>query len=316
MSVLAQLRLPPIAADVLHGLRRTPKSLPPYLFYDAAGSALFEQITHLAEYYLTRTELLILRDSADAIAASLPAIRSVVELGAGSAPKTGVLLQALRSRTPELTYIPVDISPTALQGAADRMLKTLANFRVRPSVRDYTSQPLPSARSPRLVLYLGSSIGNFDPPDAARLLRRIAGQLGPGGALLLGTDLRKSSSILLPAYDDAQGVTARFNLNLLARLNRELGADFDSSSFRHVAIWNNEESRMEMHLESRRDQLVRFRQLDAIVRFRRGERLHTENSYKYSEPMLADLFAAAGLQCARTWTDPQHWFAVHLLRAA
>lgn len=314
MSVLTQVRLPPIAADVLHGLTRTPKSLPPYLFYDAAGSALFEQITQLPEYYLTRTELLILRDFADTMAASLPAIRTVIELGAGTAAKTGVLLQALRSRTRGLTYIPVDISPTALDAAADRIRIALPDLRVQPSVRDYTSQPLPPARTPRLILYLGSSIGNFDPPEAVRLLRRIAKQLGPEGSLLLGTDLRKSPSILLPAYDDAGGVTARFNLNLLARLNRELGADFDLRSFRHVALWNDEKSRMEMYLESERDQVVRINQFDFAVRFRRGERIHTENSYKYTTESVTRLLSAASLSRVQTWTDPQQRFAVHLAR--
>lgn len=314
MSVLPQVGISPLAADVLTGLTREPKSLPFYLFYDAAGSALFEAITALPEYYLTRTELAILRAHPEEMAQTVGEVRTVLELGAGTAAKTTVLLRALARQAEPLLYIPIDISATALQHAARRLRTLLPAVTVRPSVRDYLEQDLPRADAPRLVLYLGSSIGNFEPPQATRLLRRIARQLGPGGALLLGTDLRKSPSILLPAYDDAQQVTARFNLNLLARLNRELGADFDVDAFRHVAVWNDRESRIEMHLESRREQRVWLPQLDLTAHFRSGERIHTENSYKYTPEAVRNLLAAAGLSLVRTWTDPQGWFAVHLAR--
>jgi L-histidine Nalpha-methyltransferase len=312
MSVALNLPLRAVAADVVRGLTQTRKSLPSYLFYDAEGSELFEQITALPEYYLTRTELEILRAHAGEMAAKLPPLASVIELGAGTAAKTTVLLDALRSRTRELRYLAVDISPTALQHAKARLAQAVPDVAVHSHVRDYTSQQLPFAPGPRLVLYLGSSIGNFEPPDAGELLQRIARQLEPDDALLLGTDLRKSPSILLPAYDDPQGVTARFNLNLLVRMNREFGADFHLQSFRHAAVWNEKHSRIEMHLESARQQVVRIRELDLTVGFRQGERLHTENSYKYTTASLERMFAQAGLRRSRTWTDAKGWFALHL----
>jgi dimethylhistidine N-methyltransferase len=303
-----------VASEITRGLAQTPKSLPSYLFYDAAGSELFEQITALPEYYLTRTELRILRERSTEIAEALPPLASVIELGAGTAAKTTVLLRALRSRTEALTYLAMDISETALRQARARLAEAVPDVSVRTHVRDYSSQELPPSRPPRLVLYLGSSIGNFDPLDAVALLTRLARQLGPSDALLLGTDLRKPASVLLPAYDDAQGVTARFNLNMLARLNREFSADFNLAGFRHVALWNDSESRIEMHLQSMRRQMVHIRDLDMRVRFEAGERLHTENSYKYTIRSVEHMFKQSGLRRARTWTDADQWFALHLAR--
>ncbi len=311
-----------IADDVRRGLTAMPKSLPPYLFYDAAGSALYERITELPEYYPTRTERAILAAHADDLVASLgdgddP---EVLELGAGSASKTTLILSAVLRRWGRCTYRPLDVSPTALDGAVESLRATLPAVRVLPVCGRHEEVLGAVAReSPgrsRLAMFIGSSIGNFDDPEAARLLASLGGVLGPRGALLLGTDLRKSPSRLIPAYDDAQGVTAAFNLNVLTRLNRELGADFDLARFRHVARWNDRASRVEMHLESVGAQAVTVRDLGITVGFADGETIHTESSVKYDLPRVDALFTAAGLTRVRTVTDPEERFAVHLARSS
>lgn len=312
----------PIADDVARGLTANPKSLPPYLFYDAEGSALYERITDLPEYYPTRTERAILAAHADEIVAELgdgdeP---EVLELGAGSASKTTLILSAALRRWGRCTYRPLDVSPTALDFAVESLRAALPAVRVLPVCGRHEEALGAVAReSPgrsRLALFIGSSIGNFDDVEAAQLLSALGGVLGPRGALLLGTDLRKDPSRLIPAYDDAQGVTAAFNLNVLTRLNRELGADFDLARFRHVARWNDRASRVEMHLQSVGAQAVTVRALGLTARFADGETIHTESSVKYDIARVDKLFAAAGLARVRTFSDPEELFAVHLARSS
>jgi dimethylhistidine N-methyltransferase len=316
MTAASALPLESIGPEVHAGLARRPRSLPPKLFYDAAGSALFDQITDLPEYYLTRTERAILQAHAPEMIAAAGGTLEVVELGAGSASKTGILLEAALRRQLRCRYCPIDVSPEALALAEKRLRAALPGLRVRPLVADYTQgMSLPSRNGHRrLALYLGSSIGNFDPRDAVAVLRRLRRELRAGDALLLGTDLAKSQSVLLPAYDDAQGVTAAFNKNVLARINRELGADFDLDGFRHVAEWNPRASRMEMYLESTVRQAVTIPAIRLSLEFDAGERIHTENSYKYTLPIVARLLKQSGFRLERTWTDKRKWFAVHLAR--
>lgn len=313
----------PIGDDVRRGLTASPKSLPPYLFYDAQGSALYERITDLPEYYPTRTERAILAAHADEMVAAVGEgddDPEVLELGAGSASKTTLILSAALRRWGRCTYRPLDVSPTALAFAVASLRATLPAVRVLPVCgRHEEALGAVSRESPgrsRLALFIGSSIGNFDDRDAAQLLAGLGGVLGPRGALLLGTDLRKDPSRLIPAYDDAQGVTAAFNLNVLTRLNRELGADFDLARFRHVARWNDRASRVEMHLASVGAQEVTVRALGLTVAFADGETIHTESSVKYDLPRVDALFAAAGLARARSFTDPEELFAVHLARSS
>jgi L-histidine Nalpha-methyltransferase len=306
-----------VARVVRAGLASAPRRLPPWLFYDEAGSQLFEEITELPEYYLTRTEQSILACNAGEILARASAgdrLR-LAELGAGSAAKTRLLLAAAIERQGSVLYEPIDISITALLAAQSRIEQEIPHARVCPLVMDYTNgfalDPVdPGER--RLLLYIGSSIGNFEPSESARLLRRLRAQLAPGDSLLLGVDLVKDERILLRAYDDAAQVTAAFNKNLLARLNRELAADFDLDSFTHRAVWNPVRSRIEMHLESLAAQRVRIPALDLEVDFDAGETLHTENSYKYRPGQPEELLTRAGFTPAASWTDPRGWFAVCL----
>ncbi len=314
-----------VVAAVRAGLASTPKSLPPRLFYDEAGSRLFDQITELPEYYLTRTERAILNRHAGqmiARAADSPGHRTprirIAELGAGSAEKTRTLLRAAVALQGEVLYEPVDVSATALLVAQSRIEREIPAVRVRPITADYTNgfrfQPTgPDER--RLVLYIGSSIGNFEPADAAHLLAKVRAQLRPGDGMLLGIDLVKDESLLLAAYDDAAGVTAAFNRNMLARLNRDLGANFDPGTFEHRAIWNPVRSRMEMHLESNCAQCIHFAALDFDVEFSPGETIHTECSYKYRPGEAESMLERAGFAPAASWTDEQGWFAVHLGQA-
>ncbi|HYG99543.1 MAG TPA: L-histidine N(alpha)-methyltransferase [Terriglobales bacterium] len=333
----------PIADDVLRGLTGTPKTLPPKLFYDAVGSDLFEQITRLPEYYLTRTEQQILNNCSDVIigtarSGSRPGDGSppltLIELGAGSATKTRTLIRATLNAQPTLTFYPLDVSPSALHSAVDH-LSEIPGLTVTPVVADYTSglprqvidptQPCSSKQrfaakhggvlpSRKLVLYIGSSIGNFEPMQSIAMLSRIRHSLAPGDALLLGTDLSKDERVLVAAYDDAAGVTAAFNKNILARINRELGGHFDTRSFRHLALWNGPESRIEMHLESTKNQTVKIDELGLSVDFRAGERIHTENSYKFTPAMTKSILDSSGFALERSWTDEKGWFALHLAR--
>lgn len=308
--------LPQYADEVIEGLSSQPKWLPCKLFYNAVGSALFEEITELPEYYLTRTELGILRNRADEMARAVGPGVTVVELGAGTAAKTGTFLEALARRQMRVSYVPVDISPAALREARERVQSQLCSVSVRPVVADFSHgfgflRTIPGRK---LVLYLGSSIGNFDPDAAVKMLSQIRAELQNGDALLLGTDLVKDESILVPAYDDAPGVTERFNKNILCRLDRELGANFDLDLFRHVAVWNAKQSRMEIYLESMCPQTVTLGLLNLRVKLGNGERIHTENSYKYTMPMVRAMLKPAGFALTRTWFDKQKWFALHLAR--
>ena len=314
-----------IAAVVRAGLTTSPKRLPPWLFYDAAGSRLFDAITELPEYYLTRMERSILAAHAAEIIAPAPAHPAhemklrITELGAGSADKTRLLLQAAVARQGTVSYEPLDVSASALRAARERIEREFPAVRVAPRVVDYTCgngngldlDPLSSGER-RLVLYIGSSIGNFEYENAMRILRRVRAALKPGDGLLLGVDLVKDEATLLAAYDDAAGVTAAFNKNILARLNRELCANFEVESFAHRAIWNSAESRIEMHLESRRSQRVRLPALDLEVTFAQGETIHTENSYKYARGQAETMLVAAGFKAEQCWMDERGWFAVCL----
>ncbi|MGH9498763.1 MAG: L-histidine N(alpha)-methyltransferase [Terriglobales bacterium] len=308
--------LPSFAEDVERGLSSFPKTLPCKLFYDQAGSALFEQITSLPEYYLTRTELEILTDRSAQIAKEVRPGVTIVELGSGTATKTTTLLQAFAARQLRVPYVPVDISPAALAEARKRVESEFSRVSVRPVVADFSHgfgflRTIPGRK---LVLYLGSSIGNFDPNPAVEMLTQIRSQLSTGDALLLGTDLVKDPAILVPAYDDSRGVTEQFDKNILARLNRELGANFDLGCFRHLAIWNSRESRMEIYLESLRSQVVDIGLLNMRIPFANGERIHTENSYKYTMPMVREMLESAGFSLDATWFDHRTWFALHLAR--
>jgi dimethylhistidine N-methyltransferase len=310
------ISVPSFATEVEQGLTSQPKTLPSKLFYDAAGSALFEQITQLPEYYLTRTELSILEKHAPAMARAVGRDSTIVELGAGTAAKTCTLLRAFASRQMRVMYFPVDISWAALAEARDRVNQEAPQTSIRPVVADFSGgfgfmRDIPGAK---LVLYLGSSIGNFDPDTAIDMLRSVRSELSKGDTLLLGTDLAKDPSILVPAYDDAQNVTARFNKNILQRLNQDLDADFDLDRFRHVARWNAAQSRMEMHLESLQPQTVNLRSLGLAVRLGNGERIHTENSYKYTLASGREMLRAAGFYLEKSWLDRKKWFALHLAR--
>ncbi len=306
--------VPAIAEDVAAGLTRSPKSLPPRLFYDAAGSALFDEITRLPEYYLTRTELSILRARAVEIAQLAPANASIIEIGSGNSAKTRVLLRAFSARTLQVPYYPIDISPAALNEARLALRREMPSVRVAPIVADLAGDLrfLREIPGPRLVLYIGSSIGNMEAEEAGEFLRRLHSRLDPQDALLLSTDLVKDRAVILAAYNDSAGVTARFNLNLLARINRELGGHFHLDGFRHTAIWNENESRIEMYLESLRAQEVVIDLLRMQVRFARGERIHTENSHKYTVQNARAMLRAAGFAPVRTWYDEKKRFAVHL----
>ncbi len=329
-----------VAAAVRKGLNASPKKLPPWLFYDRAGSRLFDEITERPEYYLTRTERAILTDNAAAMierAAQGCRLR-VTELGAGSAEKTRLLLRSAVAMQGDVTYEPLDVSASALEMAKRGIEGEIPEVTVRPKVMDYTLKNRRSMRrrlrlarkrgqhdrldfesmpagERRLVLYIGSSIGNFDPLEAQRILRRVRAGLSKGDCLLLGVDLVKEKSTLLSAYDDFAGVTADFNLNMLARLNRELGAEFMLDSFEHHAVWNEKESRIEMHLESRAAQKIRIEALKMEVRFAQGETIHTECSYKYAPGRAEAMLAVAGFTETESWTDERGWFNVCLARA-
>ena len=302
-----------IAGDVLDGLSRMPKSLPPKLLYDARGSALFEQITCLPEYYPTRTEAAILMTHADEICARLGRNVSVGELGAGTATKTRILLRSLLRRQFSINYFPLDVSDAALQLAKDEVERELEAVNVHPQIGDFEDLAFLARQTPpRVVLYIGSSIGNLEQADAISLLQNIARHLSSGDQLLLGVDLVKNSNVMHAAYNDSAGITASFNKNLLVRINRELGGHFEPDAFCHVSFWNEAASRIELHLESTCLQSVRVDALDTTLQFYQGERIHTENSYKYTVDCLEDLLRHGGFEVENIWTDPDCWFAVSL----
>lgn len=310
------IALPDYADEVVRGLISRQKTLPCKLFYDDLGSELFERITELPEYYPTRTELEILQESSSEIAEAAGPGVSIVELGAGTATKTGTLLRAFTRRQMRVNYFPVDISSAALAAAEKRMRQDCSAALVHPVIADFSNgfNFLENIRGRKLVLYLGSSIGNFEGQYAVAMLRKVQGHLSPGDALLLGTDMVKPAEILVPAYDDAQGVTAEFNKNILRRLNREFDGNFDLDSFRHIAEWNPAKSRMEIFLESTRAQVAILRILGLRVKLSAGERIHTENSYKYTRSVVERLLCASGFKLEKTWYDRREWFGLHLAR--
>ena len=296
--------------EVLEGLGRTPKSISPKWFYDARGSELFEAITELPEYYPTRTETALLTRIAPEIAARIPGGAALVELGSGASAKTRLILDA----APQIaSYTPIDISASALEAAAASIARDYPHLKVQPLARDFTrpgSMPTGLAGRARVGFFPGSTIGNFDPDQAVDLLKDARALLGEDGLFILGADLVKEPAIMTAAYDDAGGVTAAFNLNLLARINRELGGDFDLAAFEHRAIWNAIDSRIEMHLVSRAQQSIQVagRRFD----FDAGESLHTENSYKFTVEDVVGLARRAGWRLIERWISPPPAFAVFL----
>jgi dimethylhistidine N-methyltransferase len=305
--------------DVRRGLTARPKTLPPYLFYDAAGSELYERITELPEYYLTRAERRIFATHADAIVAHARGAGplTVVELGAGSASKTELLLRAAVARRARCLYVPIDVSRTALAAARERLHAELPLVEVRPlaTTYDLALPALGDTPSPHLVLFIGSSVGNMADEEASALLDSIRKALPGEAFLVLGTDLRKSPDVLRAAYDDASGVTAAFNLNVLARINRELGGHFDLRRFRHVARWNEGESRVEMHLLSTFAQDVAVDALGLRIHFDAGETIHTESCAKYDVPRVERLLARGGFTRVTSYEDREFGFAVHVAAA-
>lgn len=316
---------PSFGEDVRRGLTAHPKVLYPKYLYDALGSRLFEAICELPEYYLTRAETEIFtRDAAEIVqevAGEKGGPVRLVELGSGDGRKTRLLIEALVARQGALQYLPIDVSRSALEQSAEQLLQTFPDLSVNGFQADYQTGLRALCREPvlaggrTLALFLGSTIGNLDPGDRVELLREIRDVLRPGDSLLLGVDLRKSTDILLPAYDDALGVTAAFNLNVLLRINQELGGGFDLAAFRHRARWNDEQSRIEMHLESRTGQTVTIRSLGLEIHFAAGETIHTESSYKLDLGQVESLAAASGFAVRRTWMDGRGWFVSSLLGA-
>ncbi|MET7717338.1 L-histidine N(alpha)-methyltransferase [Streptomyces sp. NPDC005407] len=302
-----------LRADVLHGLTRTPKELPPKWFYDARGSELFEEITRLPEYYPTRAEREILVARAPEIAAATGA-RTLVELGSGSSEKTRHLLDALPALD---SYVPVDVSESALTGAAEGLLAERPGLNVHALIADFTrGLALPGTPGPRLVAFLGGTIGNLLPAERAVFLRSVRSLLDPGDALLLGTDLVKDEEVLVRAYDDASGVTAAFNKNVLSVIARELGADVDPGDFDHVAVWDREQEWIEMRLRARSAVTVKIPELDLAVSFEAGEEMRTEVSAKFRQEGVRRELAAAELELTKWWTDTEVRFALSLSTAS
>ncbi len=307
-----------VVAAALAGLLNPQKTLPPKLFYDEAGSRLFRRITELPEYYLTRTELGLLVTLTPEVTAAMPTGTVLVEYGASDESKAAFLLRA-RDRSGAsvcAAYVPIDVAAEGLEQARARLATSHPHLRVHVLPTDF-SQPVRLPRAfadmPRLGFLPGSTIGNFEPAEAQRVLAQLRETLGPGARLLIGVDLRKDPAILIPAYNDQAGVTAAFNLNLLVRLNREADADFDLDAFSHRAIWNPTDSRIEMHLISRRQQVVHV--AGRTIRLAANETIHTENSYKYTLEGFVALASLAAWSACKVWTDNAGLFSVHLLEA-
>ncbi|HEX8008393.1 MAG TPA: L-histidine N(alpha)-methyltransferase [Trebonia sp.] len=303
--------------DARAGLTATPKTLPPKWFYDAEGSALFEKITELPEYYPTRAERAILAEAADSVAA-LTGARTLVELGSGSSEKTRLLLDALRSAGTLRSYVPVDVSESALVLAGDALAAEYPGLDVHAVVSDFEEHlGLPSesdgaTSGPRLVAFLGSTIGNMVPAQRASFLNQVRSQLRPTDTFLLGTDLVKDLAVLVAAYDDTTGVTAAFNKNVLAVLNAQLGADFDLDAFDHVAAWNAKTEWIEMRLRSTASQQVRVPGIGLTVHFDEGEEMRTEVSAKFRRSGVERELADAGFAMRSWWTDPAGQFGLSL----
>ena len=311
------------AQDVRRGLTAHPKFLLPKYFYDPLGSHLFEAICLLPEYYVTRAEHEILSAQSDAIVQALEGPHTLVELGSGSSAKTQLLIEALLRRQDHLQYSPIDISDAALTGSAKQLLQLFPKLEITAYSADYETALASLAeragsrdRQERtFLIFLGSSIGNLDPPEARDLFSRIRRVLLPGDSFLLGADLKKSGEILVPAYDDALGVTAAFNLNLLVRINRELDGRFQLESFQHRAVYNERQGRIEMYLVSRVRQAVPIRALDLTVKLDRDELIHTESSYKFEIEALGHLAEATGFELVLPLFDQERRFSLSLFRA-
>ena len=319
-SALAEAHLPDqqtsvFAREAIGDLSQRPKRLSPKYFYDATGSELFEAITRLPEYYPTRTELSILRDRGSDIAAIIPKGAALIEFGAGATTKVRLLLENCAISA----YVPVDISGDFLQGQANALRRDFPGLAVYPVAADFTAPfALPNvitlAGMPKVGFFPGSTLGNFEPHEACAFLRSAREILGKGAQMIIGVDLEKDERVLYDAYNDAAGVTARFNLNVLVRINRELGGNFDLSAFTHRAIYNRERHRIEMHLISKKSQSVRL--LGTSFTFRAGESIHTESSYKYSLDRFAALARGSGWTPRASWTDKAGMFSVHALVAS
>jgi L-histidine Nalpha-methyltransferase len=308
-----------LAEDVRKGLAAQPKRFLPKYFYDELGSQLFEAICLLPEYYLTRAENEIFQRYAGEIAGSVDGHVTLVEMGSGSASKTRAIIEALLRRQSGLLFMPVDISASALESSSRILLQSYPPLKIEAYAADYFAGLAELGKKPRqrtLALFLGSNISNFDLEEALRFLRALRSVLRTGDALLLGADLKKDPAILEAAYNDSLGVTSAFNLNVLARINRELGGSFDLRAFRHHAFYNEPMGRIEIYIQSLADQTVRIEKLDLEVEFAAGELIHTENSYKYDLAGIARLARETGFECSRTWLDSQERFSSNLLLAA
>jgi L-histidine N-alpha-methyltransferase len=307
-----------LAEDVRKGLAASPKRFLPKYFYDELGSQLFEAICLLPEYYLTRAEEEILRNYADEIAASVEGKKTLVEMGSGSATKTRLIIEALLREQTELLFMPVDISASALESSSRILLQSYPRLRIEAYAADYFAGMAELEKSERgrtLALFLGSNISNFPSADAIRFLSAMRSVLQKGDALLLGADLKKDPATLEAAYNDALGVTSAFNLNVLARINRELGGNFDLRSFKHHAFYNEDKGRIEIYIQSLKDQRVRIDKLEIEVDFAEGELIHTEHSHKYDEAAIDRLANATGFVRTKTWVDSQGRFSSNLLMA-
>lgn len=301
-----------MAAEVLHGLSLPAKSIPPKYFYDAEGSRLFDVIAKLPGYYLTRVETAILRDNRERIARRVGTGACLVEYGSGSSVKSRLLIEACRPAA----YVPVDISRDHLEQSARAIFGGYPGLPVYPTCADYTTPfelPRPVAGLPRLAFFPGSSIGNFEPRAASEFLRGVAQVVDSGGWLVVGVDAKKDSEMLDRAYTDPDGITEQFNKNLLANINTALGADFDLDGFQHLALYNEQAGRIEMYLVSRRDQRVGVAETE--IAFAEGERLHTENSYKYAPDEFVAIAEQSGFDCVDVLQDDRSYFMVSMLRA-
>jgi L-histidine Nalpha-methyltransferase len=309
------------AEDVRLGLLSRPRRLFPKYFYDELGSLLFEAICLLPEYYLTRAENEIMARYSEEIVAEVRGPKTLLEMGSGSAMKTRRLIEAILKEQSDLLYIPIDISATALETSSRVLLQAYPRLKINAFAGDYygglkaLGSSRPAGRGRLLALFLGSNIGNFDREEARTFLRALRSVLAPGDALLLGADLKKERDLLEAAYDDSLGVTAAFNLNLLSRINRELEADFNLRAFRHYVRYDEEAGRIEIYVESLRAQTVRIERLGLELQFEEGERIHTENSYKYDMADLSRLAAETGFTLSRTWCDAMKRFSSNLLVA-